>query len=639
MQIATHSTLAMDDPNGPFAGGIVDEVITFETQEVSAVETTVPETTVSDSKADTALSAPDQDTSVKPLALELSVDQSKSTVPIIAPQQPTRQTLELAPVDTRMIGDSLELSSKPRRIKPQDELRIFDGKIDPSSIQSFDAKAAGMTYCSWITRNNLQRLAKLPDTDILWSFDHTKILIWDALTLINKWLKADIFKEVYLNDGSIERYMHRLHRHTNATLFDIFIWHTEQTQDFFAGHRVTGFLWSDDQVYILDPVMLPHQDPVTVEYYFDTYGKDQDRIFIVKHGYVPDGYTYIPYDILTVGRFSELQSAIDRGDIIVSTLDDRTEVRFGIDVRFASDYTMMDIEADTMMTVYGDRDPSTLYLQSPNKWDWLIWRQFWSYQNQISRNQAVRFALFVDGDDRPFTPLVDIAYGDQTTLSPNQFLCTSVQDVPSQSYITHKGWAIIYTCDHADVSLLDGIATWIEKESDGTAPFHDQSYDGSAFIWQDNSPDNHIVRAGDTVSYRMYVAGSEHIDQDLSVYMMLQSDRLEHLEYIQLPRNCVYVSTTMQQVQCILTVDEIKNSTTLPFHIKINADAPNDLQFRLVTKMMYGNHEVYRDIGSFITVTNFFNQAWIHKMHNLIDASTAQLQALGAFLRPGIQPF
>lgn len=36
--------------------------------------------------------------------------------------------------------------------------------------------------------------------------------------------------------------MHRLHRHTNATLFDIFIWHTEQTQDFFAGHRVTGFL-------------------------------------------------------------------------------------------------------------------------------------------------------------------------------------------------------------------------------------------------------------------------------------------------------------------------------------------------------------------------------------------------------------
>lgn len=157
----------MDDPNGPFAGGIVDEVITFETQEVSAVETTVPETTVSDSKADTALSAPDQDTSVKPLALELSVDQSKSTVPIIAPQQPTRQTLELAPVDTRMIGDSLELSSKPRRIKPQDELRIFDGKIDPSSIQSFDAKAAGMTYCSWITRNNLQRLAKLPDTDIL----------------------------------------------------------------------------------------------------------------------------------------------------------------------------------------------------------------------------------------------------------------------------------------------------------------------------------------------------------------------------------------------------------------------------------------------------------------------------------------
>ncbi len=113
--------------------------------------------------------------------------------------------------------------------------------------------------------------------------------------------------------------------------------------------------------------MLPHQDPVTVEYYFDTYGKDQDRIFIVKHGYVPDGYTYTPYDILTVGRFSELQSAIDRGDIIVSTLDDRTEVRFGIDVRFASDYTMMDIAADTMMTVYGDRDPSTLYLQSPNK--------------------------------------------------------------------------------------------------------------------------------------------------------------------------------------------------------------------------------------------------------------------------------
>jgi hypothetical protein len=72
---------------------------------------------------------------------------------------------------------SLELSGKPKWIKPEDTLRIEDAKITPKSIQSFDAQAKGMTYCSWITRNNLERLTKLQDRDGVKGFDGKGILI------------------------------------------------------------------------------------------------------------------------------------------------------------------------------------------------------------------------------------------------------------------------------------------------------------------------------------------------------------------------------------------------------------------------------------------------------------------------------
>jgi hypothetical protein len=114
--------------------------------------------------------------------------------------------------------------------------------------------------------------------------------------------------------------MSRVHRHTKATLFDIYIHHTKMENRFFAGHRVTGFLGTDDQWYILDPVMIHSQDPMLLTEYFKKYGKlDQDRIYILRTGYAPAGYSVEPYPMMAVKYFSELKPLVDREDIIVTT--------------------------------------------------------------------------------------------------------------------------------------------------------------------------------------------------------------------------------------------------------------------------------------------------------------------------------
>jgi hypothetical protein len=212
-----------------------------------------------------------------------------------------------------------------------------------------------MTYCSWITRNNLERLTKLQDRDSVKSFDGRGILIGDAITIIEHGTKANIFKEVYLDDGSITKYLSRVYRHTKATLFDIYVHHTKIENKFFAGHRVTAFLGTDDQWYILDPVMIrgqPTQDPMLLTDYFGEYGKpDQDRIYILRNGYAPAGYAVENYPIMSVKYFSELAPLIASEDLIVTTSGNETKIIFNTDIRFLAEYTFVDVSAGTIMTM------------------------------------------------------------------------------------------------------------------------------------------------------------------------------------------------------------------------------------------------------------------------------------------------
>ena len=65
----------MDDPNGPFSGGIIDEAVISETQD----------SLLQDAAAASASTEPEQQP--EPVVLELSTDQSKSVSSLRVPQQ------------------------------------------------------------------------------------------------------------------------------------------------------------------------------------------------------------------------------------------------------------------------------------------------------------------------------------------------------------------------------------------------------------------------------------------------------------------------------------------------------------------------------------------------------------------------
>jgi hypothetical protein len=530
---------------------------------------------------------------------------------------------------------SLEFSSKPKWIKPIDSLRIEDAKIDPKSVQSYDAKAKGMTYCSWITRNNLERFTKLQDKDTVKGFDGKWILVGDAITIIEQGLRTNIFKEVYLDDGSIQKYLSRVHRHTKATLFDIYVHHSKMENRFFAGHRVTGFLWTDDQWYILDPVMIPHQDPMLLTEYFKKYGKpDQDRIYILRTWYAPAGYKVEPYPMMAVKYFSELKPLIDREDIIVTTSGAETMVAFNTDIRFLAEYTFIDIAAGTVMTMawaLEDNFSITSADGTSGASSALPWRVLWSAQANIHFSQPAKFTVFSEWENNtPFTPRVLDQHNNiiQSISSNNDVSCNNdwtIATVSTKERRLDDGQASFYSCYGGRFSIIPGIALGVDIESDGIAPFHNESYDGSLYQGQDNTGNNLLVRAGDTIDYRVSIFGSDQVQDDVALDLYALGTLWEKIAYFEsIPSDCLswsYLSWGNEILHCI--IDESFVHDNFSFHVTVHIDkeAENKSSVMLRSKTRYQWNTIIEKESPTVLVTNYYDNSTLTKITETVKES------------------
>ncbi len=542
---------------------------------------------------------------------------------------------------------SLELSNKPKWIKPEDNLYIEDAKIDPKSIKSFDAQVKGMTYCSWITRNNIERLTKLQDRDTIKWFDGKGILIGDAITIIEQGLKTNIFKEVYLDDDSIEKYISRVNRHTKATIFDIYIHHTKIENRFFAGHRVTGFLGTDNKWYILDPVMTHNKDAILLKDYFKKYGKqDQDRIYILKIGYIPNGYSVDPYPIMAIKFFSELNSLIDHEDIVVTNSGVQTLVAFNTDIRFLAEYSFIDISAWTIMILswsINDTFSITGALWFSENLPILPWRSLWSATADIRFSQPVKFAIFAEWENTtPFTPLVLNSKGDridsiskQSDVSCNQNGIVSKTFQETENRLDHNR-ASFYSCYGWPFSIVPWIALWLDIVSDGTSPFHNNSYDGILYQWQDSTGSNLLVRAWDNIDYRVSIFGSNQVQENLMLDLRIEGTTGVTLwVFSSLPQDCLswsYLTGKNSELHCLIDKNFLHD--TFAFHVNVIVDKnlENQSKIHLTSSVLY-QKSIFLDKRSLdVVVTNYFDNSTFTKISETMKKSSE-------FLLDSFKPF
>lgn len=130
-------------------------------------------------------------------------------------------------------------------------------EFEPSVAQLESVRVVGpqeMTYCSLITKMNLQRFTWLPTTTTLW--EEQAILQWDAIRLIELWLSEDVFLPIDRLSKDMDTYFpERL----PYTLFDMYIYtpapdeFITEKQYLFQWHRVV-LLSVDDHRRVMDPL-------------------------------------------------------------------------------------------------------------------------------------------------------------------------------------------------------------------------------------------------------------------------------------------------------------------------------------------------------------------------------------------------
>lgn len=529
---------------------------------------------------------------------------------------------------------SLEFSSKPKWITPDDTLKIEHAKIDPQSVQSYDAQVKWMTYCSWITRNNLQRLTKLQDIDSVKWFDGKGILIGDAIDIIEQWVKANIFKEVYLDDGSIKKYLNRVYRHTKATIFDIYIHHTKFENRFFAGHRVTAFLGTDNEWYILDPVMTHHQNAVPLEEYFSSYGNiDQDRIYILKTWYAPVWYQVEPYPLFAVKYFHELEPLIESEDIIITTGTTFTKVAFNTDIRFLAEFTFIDIAAGTVMTVAWNIDDDFFIQSIDFWWDYshTLWlRKLWSENMKIYYSQPVKITFLTDIEDgMVFTPIqLDDDTRLKNSITSNKYArCNDTwqkldQQDTNSLFIIENQKASFYSCDGGPVSIIPWFNMLFDEIIDGNSPFHSDTYDGVSYQWQDNNAHNGIVRAWDMLVYNLTLQGSKFIHNDIVLDIQISASNIEDIMAFNIPTQCVkeksYVNTSKKILHCVLDKLSLQEESHLQIPVTLSRESKNNNRISLITATTINDTVLYSKSKETV-ITNFFDNRKLNVMTETVE--------------------
>ena len=121
-----------------------------------------------------------------------------------------------------------------------------------SSVQVVWAQE--MTYCSLITRINLQRFTWLPLTTVLG--EQEAILQWDAIRLIEQWIHSNAFFEVTTLAEDMHEYFNDI---PNYSLFDMYMytphaWDQLTEKDYlFQWHRVV-LLYVENTWWVMDPL-------------------------------------------------------------------------------------------------------------------------------------------------------------------------------------------------------------------------------------------------------------------------------------------------------------------------------------------------------------------------------------------------
>ncbi len=146
-------------------------------------------------------------------------------------------------------------------------------ELFPNTVDSYSYTATKNTYCSYMTRLNLERITWLPSSEE-WVFSNWVINIGDANILISKGWKN--WSLIPFNNNKKNQIIDYFQSQKN-TIFDVYSYHnTMSGTDLEKSHRFMVFKWNDKELYVLDFVATQQTSPQLLSDYLssDPYHSD-----------------------------------------------------------------------------------------------------------------------------------------------------------------------------------------------------------------------------------------------------------------------------------------------------------------------------------------------------------------------------
>lgn len=132
---------------------------------------------------------------------------------------------------------------------------VKNGYLSPASVEWYNVLTTWVSFCSLVTRLTLERLTGKA-SDSLRSGDIPK---WDAVSLISIWKREGKLRSIGLFSGGtsiyeLEKEFYKLTRASKNSIRDVYLYHP-WSYGLNKGHRFVVFRWSDNQIYIIDPIL------------------------------------------------------------------------------------------------------------------------------------------------------------------------------------------------------------------------------------------------------------------------------------------------------------------------------------------------------------------------------------------------
>jgi hypothetical protein len=132
---------------------------------------------------------------------------------------------------------------------------VKNGFLSPISVEWYNVLTTGVSFCSLVTRLTLERLTG-KSSDSLRSGDIPK---WDAVSLIAIGKREGKLRSIGLLSGEgsvniLEQEFNKLAKMSKNSIRDVYLYHS-WSYGLNKGHRFVVFRWSDNQIYIIDPIL------------------------------------------------------------------------------------------------------------------------------------------------------------------------------------------------------------------------------------------------------------------------------------------------------------------------------------------------------------------------------------------------